>query len=185
MDINRTYSLNWAIFVGIPFGIGMLLAGSESIKEYPKTIYACQERTGYVQFYGDTLVNYPTKNNPNDTYLAYGVLLSDTLYISEIGWHTDCYKTFFSNTSNIKKKVRLWFSEDDNHNYIRQFSANGDLIVKFRRPYTLSLFFFIPGFLSLFFSLSLLYERITGKELFRRTLYPQNKFQKKSGSLVK
>ena len=168
MDINRKYSLFWAIFVGIPFGIGMISSWYGYLGSYPKSVLEMPVRKGIVQFQGDTLIPFASSDNPYDGSLEYGIILNDTLYLSEIEKHSDKYRAFFADTLNLGKEVELWSSESLCHYYIGQLKQGDKIIVEYKRPYGRSLFFLIPGILSLFSSLGFLYERITGKELFRR-----------------
>lgn len=168
MDHNRNYSLFWAIFVGIPFGIGMISSYFGYLGSFPKSVLEMPVRKGYVQYQGDTLVPFPSSDDPYNSSQVFGIVLNDTLYISEIEKQSVIYRSFFADTINLGKEIELWARESIGHNWIGQLSQDGKTVVAYKRPYGRSLFFLIPGILSLFFSLAYLYERITGRELFRR-----------------
>jgi hypothetical protein len=167
MDKQKSYYTVYSIFIGIPFGIGMLVGWYLFISSYPKTVDGFTMHSGKCQYLGDTLIFAPTKRFP-DLYSNYlGMVINDSLYITELTVNKTKIKDGFNKKFMNNSIITVWYEVYNQKNYIQQVSIDGRIILEYKRPYIRSLFFLVPGLIFLIMCSGYLYERIKESDFFK------------------
>lgn len=147
MSIFRKSGYLRVLFVGLPFGIGALIVGIPMFNEIPETPNDLEVHKGLLSSFGDT------------TYYSQAVDLERSLFyvkFDDKAYYTDSRKEreIVENYNySIGDTIKVWTKP--NGVYIKQLTANNQMVLNYQPPYWMAWFFTLAG--AILIAMSLFY----------------------------
>lgn len=139
-NLSEKYTYLWTILVGIPFGIGLLIAAINYFKTIPKEIGALGIISGRIE-------NYEEKefyDRDIDThYDVFYIKIGNQTLNTEIGEKRKILRDIIPSAYQDFSEVIVWY--DKKTFSIEQIMLDGHSYIKFKPPFWKVWFFFILG----------------------------------------